>query len=142
MAKLIANLVVVVLLSEYGDEMVHRCLTHALQMSGRADVISPTSWGAAKTSAALRKQSATDVASTFVPLLDWSEDTQGNPDLHPGQLSEDQAQTKIIRSDPAAAGNNAASSDASISSSDDEFAPNKKSLQRITRLKRKQHCQS
>ena len=90
-------------------------------------VLSPQSWGQPKAAAALRKQASVGTASTFVPLLDWAEDRQQPESIRVGEPAAASRQGSKTRKDATLVtdGASAQSSDASISSSDDEFSTSK-----------------
>lgn len=96
----------------------------ASRADGRSQVLSPSNWLQAKAASALRKQTPVDKSSTFVPLLNWTEDTRGTKELPVVQPAA--AVVRCLKpATAAAADTEGASSDASISSSDDDFAAKK-----------------
>ena len=105
---------------------------------GGAQVLSPHNRRQPRASAALRKQAPVETTSTFVPLLDWTEDRQLPEALHtvkPAAASPQGVQSRST-GDFATSDADAESSDASISSSDNEIYPGSQSRQRARRPQR------
>jgi len=98
----------------------------------QGQMLSPRKWNHASSALKHRPVTPVDKAAQFVPLLDWQEDRQPPRELdapyHKSKLtSVQQATTVDLRNLSAAA----ATSDASISSSDEEFDPSRKPRRRL-----------
>lgn len=109
------------------------------QASSQRQVLSPTKWNQAKATAALRKpqpERPVNSASHFVPLLDWQQDRAPSQALNvqmalkAEQTSHAQQGSNLPRQDVLVANNAHAASDASISSSDEEYDPRSKHRRR------------
>lgn len=109
------------------------------QAPSQRQVLSPTKWNQAKATAALRKpqpERPVNSASHFVPLLDWQQDRAPAQALNvqlalkAEQTSHAQKGSNLPRQHVLVANTAHAASDASISSSDEEYDPRSKHRRR------------
>ena len=98
----------------------------------QGQMLSPRKWYPASSALKHRPVTPVDKAAQFVPLLDWQEDRQPPREVvashHKSKATPAQQATTV---DVHRLSTAAATSDASISSSDEEFDPSRKPRRRL-----------